>query len=119
MASAITKTQSAAFIVVFAGTLENRLYCPYNKCVEYEWDEAKRQDNLTKHRGVDFADMEGFEWETAVIDSSPRHGEVRYVALGYIGDRLYYVVYTMREDKCRVISLRKANSREEKQYAQA
>ena len=37
----------------------------------------------------------------------------------YIGDRLHYVVYTMREDQCRVISLRKANSREERQYAQA
>ncbi len=45
--------------------------------------------------------------------------EARYTALGYIGDRLYYVVYTMRGDKCRIISLRKANPREERQYAQA
>ena len=87
--------------------------------MEYEWDEAKRQDNLAKHRGVDFSDMEAFEWETAAIGSSPRHGESRHVAIGYIGDRLHYVVYTMREDNCRIISLRKANSREERQYAQA
>ena len=45
--------------------------------------------------------------------------EARYVALGYIGDRLHYVVYTMRGGKCRIISLRKANSREIRQYAQA
>jgi uncharacterized DUF497 family protein len=87
--------------------------------VEYEWDEAKRRDNLAKHRGVDFSGMEAFEWETAAIASSSRHGEARYTALGYIGDRLYYVVYTMRGDKCRIISLRKANPREERQYAQA
>ena len=87
--------------------------------MEYEWDEAKRRDNLVKHRSVDFSDMEAFEWETAVIASSPRHGETRHIALGYIGDRLYHVIYTMRGDKCRIISLRKANSTEEKQYAQA
>ena len=39
--------------------------------------------------------------------------------LGYIGDRLHYVVYTMREGKYRIISLRKANPREIRQYAQA
>ena len=63
--------------------------------------------------------MEIFEWETAVIASSSRHGETRYVAVGYIGDRLHYVVYTMREGKYRIISLRKANPREIRQYAQA
>ncbi len=63
--------------------------------------------------------MEIFEWQTAAISPSPRRGEARYVALGYIGDRLHYVVYTMRGGKCRIISLRKANSREIRQYAQA
>ena len=87
--------------------------------MEYEWDEAKRQDYLAKHRGVYFSDMEALEWETAVTGPSPRHGEARYVALGYIGDRMHYVVYTMRDSKCRIISLRKANPREVRQYAQA
>ena len=91
----------------------------YNKGIEYEWDEAKRQGNLAKHSGVDFSDMEVFEWPTAAIAASPRHGEARYVALGYIGNQLRYVVYTMRGGKCRIISLRKANSREIRQYAQA
>ena len=86
--------------------------------MEYEWDEAKRQDNAAKH-GVDFWAIEALVWATAIIGASSRHGESRYVALGYIGDRLHYAVYTMRGDKCRIISLRKANSREERQYAQA
>ena len=39
----------------------------------YEWDEGKRQANLAKH-GVDFADMDAFEWDTAVIDVEDRRG---------------------------------------------
>ena len=37
------------------------------------------------------------------------------MALGYIGDRLHYVVYTMRSAKYRIISLRKANPKEIRQ----
>ncbi len=35
--------------------------------MEYEWDEAKRRSNWDKHR-VDFSAMEGFEWDSAVIN---------------------------------------------------
>jgi len=35
----------------------------------------------------------------------------------YIGLRLYCVVYTDRDDQRRIISLRKANNREIKNYA--
>ena len=118
-ARVLTASADNAALIVRTESLEKPLNCLYNKSVQYEWDEAKRQDNLAKHRGVDFSDMDAFEWETAVISSSPRHGEARYVALGYIGDRLHCVVYTVRGDKCRIISLRKANSKEERQYAQA
>jgi uncharacterized DUF497 family protein len=38
-------------------------------------------------------------------------------AFGYISNRLHYVVYVDRDDVRRIISLRKANSREEKRYA--
>lgn len=41
------------------------------------------------------------------------------VAIGYIGLRLYVVVYVDRNGTRRIISLRKANSREEKRYAEA
>ena len=39
--------------------------------------------------------------------------------MGYIGSRLHVVVYTMRGTRRRVISLRKANSREVRKYAEA
>ncbi len=86
--------------------------------MEYEWDEAKRQDNVAKH-GVDFWAIEAFVWATAIIGASSRHGESRYVALGYIEDRLHHVVFAERGDRTRIISLRKASPREGRRYAQA
>lgn len=84
----------------------------------YEWDDAKQQENLEKHQ-VDFLVIDGFQWRTAVIEPSPRHGELRLIARGYIDGRLYTVIYTWRGPNRRIISLRKANPREERQYAQS
>ena len=84
----------------------------------YEWDEAKRVDTLAQ-RGIDFASMDYFEWNTAVHSRSDRHGEVRWASLGYIGSRLHHVVWTQRDENIRIISLRKARSTEVRAYAQA
>ena len=54
---------------------------------DYEWDERKRQENADKHK-VDFTAIYAFEWDTAVYNSNDAHGEERWVATGYIGDRL-------------------------------
>ena len=81
----------------------------------YEWDEAKRATNRRKH-GVDFEEVRIFVWETAVIKPSPRDDEMRYAATGYIGARLYRVIYTEREDRLRIISLRRAHTKEVREY---
>ena len=86
--------------------------------IEYEWDEAKNEANIAAGR-LGFDAVDGFEWETAVVESSDRHSETRWAATGYIGNRLYRVVYTRRGDRRRIISLRKASSREMRDYAQA
>ena len=83
--------------------------------MEYEWDEGKRVSNYAKH-GVDFLEIEAFEWGTAVIAPSPRHGETRLTAIGYIEDRLHHLVYTIRDNNRRIISLRRANLRERRRY---
>ena len=44
--------------------------------MEYEWDSAKNEGNILAGRS-DFAVIEGFEWETAVVISSHRSGEMR------------------------------------------
>ncbi|MCY3667024.1 MAG: BrnT family toxin [Gemmatimonadetes bacterium] len=83
----------------------------------YEWDEGKRQVNLAKH-GVDFADMDAFEWDTAALDVEEDPAEPRWIAIGFIGVVLYFVVFTERGDNIRIISLRKATRREARNYVE-
>lgn len=81
-----------------------------------EWDETKRLSNLDKHR-VDFAAMTDFEWDSADVRDSPRHGEQRLMAKGFIGNVLHSVVYTLRGGSVRIISLRRATRKEMVEYA--
>ncbi len=86
--------------------------------MQYERDEAKRQSNAQKH-GIDFAAVEAFDWESALVERSDRGGEVRYVPIGSIDVRLHCIIFTERWTRIRVISLRRASRREERRYAQA
>ena len=81
----------------------------------YEWDEAKRIETLAA-RGVDFTEIFDFDWDTELTRRSDRNDEARLVSLGMIGNRLYHVVWTWRGENRRIISLRKANMREERIY---
>lgn len=87
------------------------------------FDTAKDAANLAKH-GVSLTEAEGFEWGTAVVwpDTRRDYGEARMVALGYIGLRIMALVFVDRPPEKpterRIISLRKANSREVKRYAE-
>jgi uncharacterized protein len=84
----------------------------------YTWDERKRSSNLRKH-GVDFAIVQNFDFETALVlrDDRKNYGEERYRAYGAIKGRLHALVFTRREGRIRVISLRKSNAREIAAYA--
>ncbi|KKL79025.1 hypothetical protein LCGC14_2018990 [marine sediment metagenome] len=85
--------------------------------MKYEWDENKRAANLTKH-DIDFIDAEHFDWSSAIetIDDRFNYIEERWVALGFIGNRLHVLTYTGRGENIRLISLRKANKREREYY---
>lgn len=76
--------------------------------------------NLAKH-GVSFDAVRSFAFATALVveDDRKDYGEVRMIALGFIGARLHHLVYTERGEAIRVISLRKANMREIGRYVQA
>lgn len=88
------------------------------------FDPAKDVVNQTKH-GVSLAAAKDFEWESAIEWSDERrdYAEARSLALGYIGLRVMVMVFVDRPPdnptERRVISLRKANSREVKRYAEA
>lgn len=87
--------------------------------MEYEWDEIKNARNKAKH-GFGFDSIVEFEWETAItaVDDRALYGETRFVSYGYIKGRLHACVYVTRQSARRIISLRKANKREEASYAQ-
>lgn len=87
--------------------------------MKYSFDHAKLAANVARH-GVWFTEAEGFEWAEAVIviDSRIRYGESRLVATAPIGRRLHVMVFTLRNADVRIISLRRANLREVKRYAQ-
>jgi uncharacterized DUF497 family protein len=55
---------------------------------------------------------------TAVADSRFDYGETRQIAFGFINNRLFVCVFTDRDNERRIISLRKANSREVRRYGQ-
>ena len=82
-----------------------------------EWDEHKRQSNIKKH-GVDFQLVTLFDFDSAQEYSYIRNNEQRIIAYGLIGNQLFVLVYTERNDNLRVISLRKANSKEVKNHVQ-
>ena len=85
--------------------------------MNYEWDENKRIANAVKHN-VDFLDAERFDWSSAIetIDNRADYKEERWIALGFIDNRLHVLIYSLRGDNIRLISLRKANNRERKYY---
>lgn len=82
------------------------------------FDSTKDALNLTKH-GCSLTDADLFEWNTAVIWQDDRHDyqEPRMIGLGYIGNRLFCIVFVDRVEIRRIISLRKANNREVNRYA--
>ena len=84
------------------------------------YDPKKNELNIEK-RGLSFEKAGDFEMAGALIveDIRKEYPERRFQALGYIGDRLHMLVFTWRNGKMHVISLRKANPREVKRYEQA
>jgi uncharacterized DUF497 family protein len=88
--------------------------------IKIVFDLDKETKNLEKHSGISLADARALDWESAVAwpDLRKDYGEDRMIALGYIGNRLFNVVFVDRDGVRRIISLRKANKREELRYAE-
>jgi uncharacterized protein len=86
----------------------------------FDWDEEKREINLRKHK-IDFTAAYEFDWDTAVIliDDREDYGELREIALGFIGVNLCSIAFTRGDGVIRIISLRKAHNKEKRLYVQA
>ena len=86
--------------------------------MEIEFDPSKRQDTLNE-RGLDMADAAAvFESEHVTMeDERIDYGETRYITVGFLVGRMVFLAWTPRGDARRIISMRKANDREQKAYA--
>lgn len=82
-----------------------------------EWDESKRSSNLAKH-GLDFDDAKSLDWDNAAIIEDTRfpYPERRFWAFAQKDGRCYIVTFCSRGSKLRIISFRKANSREVRRH---
>jgi len=89
--------------------------------MKFEWDEAKRSENLRKH-GIDFIDVsEIFEGPMVThLDTRNDYGEDRIIGIGYVQNRILLVCYLELSsgNVIRIISARKALSHERKSFEQ-
>ena len=86
--------------------------------MEFEWDEAKSNACLA-HRGFGFSyAVRAFQDDDRIVGRDRRRdcSEDRYRLLGAIEGRVFVVIYTMRGSVVRIISARKANARETREY---
>lgn len=83
------------------------------------FDPAKRDQTL-QARGLDFADagqvFAGHHFTLA--DDRRDYGEDRYITVGTLDGRMVMVIWTPRGADRRIISMRKANEREQAKYRQ-
>ena len=78
--------------------------------MEFEWDEGKSDDNCERH-GISFADAVCVFDGLMVRHKNDRRddGEIRFKDTGTLDGNIVAVIYTMREARCRLISVRRAN----------
>jgi uncharacterized DUF497 family protein len=78
---------------------------------DFEWHERKRAINLEKH-GIDFEDALTI-WSGPVATRRSMHGlETRFISIGSMDGRIVAVVWTVRGQRRRLISARRARTHE-------
>lgn len=97
------------------------IFCCYSNYLKIEFDAAKRQA-IIDNRGLDMArGGEIFAGATLTIPDDRRdYGEPRFITIGRLDGRMVVAVWTPRghgkSSRRRIISLRKANAREQTSY---
>lgn len=85
--------------------------------MDIKFDPAKRLATLAS-RGLDMADAAEIFADAilTIADTRLDYGEDRLMSVGYLDGRMVVVIWTMRGTSRRIISLRKANEREQDTY---
>ena len=89
----------------------------FSQAKEFEWDEGNINKNWEKHKVTHLECEEVFFNEPLMvdIDKVDSSTEKRYFVLGETDTgRLLFVIFTIRDDKIRVISARDMNKKDRK-----
>jgi len=87
----------------------------------FEWNEAKNRANVRKH-GIHFSEAEEMFRGALLVrpDTREDYGEERWIGIGMIQGRCAFVAFAQPSpDIVRIISLRKADHEERKEYEKA
>jgi uncharacterized DUF497 family protein len=85
--------------------------------MDFEWDENKRRINAEKHK-IDFADVIDIfdDIVYTLRDEKHDYGEHRFISIGLMRGVEIVAVYTVRKGVRRILSARRANSKERMKY---
>jgi uncharacterized protein len=84
--------------------------------MEFEFDPSKSQQNKAKH-GIDFVKAQAI-WEDVDLLEIPARtaDEPRFLVVGRIGGKHWSAVITYREERIRIISVRRSREKEIELY---
>lgn len=88
--------------------------------MEIEWGNNKAAANLIKHK-IDFEDAKNIFLDTNCLEREDKrdYNETRIQVIGIVNQVVLLVVYTKRNGRYRLISARRANKNERRQYYQS
>ena len=88
--------------------------------MEIEWDNNKAASNLIKHK-IDFEDAKNIFLDPNRLQREDKrdYDETRIQVIGIVNQVVLFVVYTQRNGRYRIISARRANKNERRQYYQS
>jgi len=84
---------------------------------QFEYDINKSHSNLDKH-GIDFEEAQKL-WSnpnTEIIYERSVDGENRFSIVGYIKERCFVAIFTLREGNIRIISVRRCRKKEKRRF---
>lgn len=93
-----------------------------SKIKGFQWDKGNVDKSYQKHGITPNEAEEVFVDKNVGIERDIKHQETeeRYIAIGVtLNEELLFVVFTMRDDMIRVISVRRANKKERRLYEKA
>jgi len=84
--------------------------------LEFEFDPEKSQANQAKH-GIDFIEAQLLWLDDMLLEIPARTSdEPRFLIIGKIGNKHWSVVVTYRQDRIRIISVRRSRKEEVEIY---